>query len=119
MTNTFDALVVPGEEFAVILRELIDHQDKKRLDYLAGGDSRTSRQPNGGRKWVADMVGVEPRRVGLIMEQRFVTLRIVDEWLIKLGLQHLLDNGTLSVVPNPNMGIVNWIEWAEERGHCI
>jgi hypothetical protein len=107
--NQRDALVVPGEEFAAVLQELIDYHDS-----LREGVQWTKLGPNGGVRWVADQVGADSGRVRAVLHQKWVTLRVVDEWLTALGLTHVLP--ILTVLPNPNWSVLHWVEYMAERG---
>lgn len=104
--NGQDALVIPGAEFAAVLQEIIDYQDE-RFEARAMGSKA-------GVRWIADLVEADTRRVRDVMEQQWITLDVVDRWLTRLGMTHLLPH--LSVVPNPNWSVLHWVEYMSERG---
>lgn len=114
-----DPLVIAGEDFRAVLIPIIEEQDAIREDYVASGISLSNtNQPFGGTRWIAEQVGADNRRVKYVLQQKWVTYRIAERWLIDLGLSHLLSDGTLIAVPNPSWGQEKWIKYMETRG-CV
>lgn len=96
--NGMDPLVVRGEDFRRVIEPLIEED---------GGNARP----------LADLIGVDVRALlAVVYHREYINLEKADRWLTKLGLQHLLSNGTLTVVANPRWNQERWIKWMRERG---
>src|SRR5687768_13698205 len=96
--NGSDPLVISGEDFRKALQPIIDDD-------------------NGDLRPLARFLGKDPRNIHRkLYSQKWVTFNSADEILTKLGLQYLLDNGTISVVPNPRWSQEKWHDYMKERG---
>lgn len=63
---------------------------------------------------------VAKRKINAIQAQqyRFTALGVADRLLVVMNLEHLLDDGTIHVVPNPSMSLEHWLRRMAERG-CV
>lgn len=71
-----------------------------------------------GISWLAQTSGLSTRRIWSIVHQetRHTGLSIADKLLTAADLSHLLQDGTLEVIPNPRMSQEMWTERMQERG---
>jgi hypothetical protein len=71
-----------------------------------------------GLEVVADRLGTSTRRLWDIIEgrQKWVQLSVVDRWLTRMGLAHLLNDGTLSLVANPSWSQGQWVGYWNKCG---
>lgn len=69
-------------------------------------------------EYLASGSGVSRRKINAIQaqESRYTGLSIADRLLVAMNREHLLDDGTLHVVPNPGMGLEHWLKLMSERG---
>lgn len=139
IVNGSDALVVSCAELAGVLMPIVKQHDEEREDWLKSGSwgpegherSRgwssskdvwavhsMKEGPLGGVGYVAAVCGIPARQVWGVLkgDRKWVTLGVADTWLTALGLQHLLADGTVRVVPNPRWTAEHWSNYMTERG---
>lgn len=108
-TNGYaEPLVINCEQFANAIRPTIERLD----DEAAGGSgTRENWMALAGGTMVASLddptLGRRLRSI-LAGQMRYVSLRIAERLLINLGLEHYLQDGTLTVVPNPTWSRERW-----------
>jgi hypothetical protein len=116
----YDPLVVSCAEMRKVLLPTVEYHDQKHADWCAshGSSSGCAGAPIGGIYYIAQQVGVDPRRVREIFncKQKYMAIHIADEWLGKLGLEYERPN--LRPVANPLWSLENWMEWASLNGGC-
>lgn len=74
--------------------------------------------PEAGLGELSRWIGEDQRAIARLSEQKWMTLTKADSWLTKLGLSHLLSDGTITVVGNPRWSVVSWFNYMAERG-CL
>jgi hypothetical protein len=141
--NGSDPLVVSSVELLEALTPLMEQWDREHDNYVASGPwgSRLDKdRTRGGRAYaggadypertsnliprkgiprIAEASGLQDRAVKRILyEQKWITLYVIDKILNGLGLEHWINDGTLTIVPNPRWTQENWITYMKERG-CI
>jgi len=145
-SNGSDPLVVSSAQLLEALTPLIEQWDREYEDYTKSGSwgsregkdrTRAGRAYAGGNDYpkrgrnqhtlsprkgiprIAERSGLQDRAVKRILyEQKWVTVYVVDKILNGLGLEHWINDGTLTIVPNPHWTQEKWIAYMKERG-CI
>lgn len=107
--------VVLGVQLGKVMREWREEWDRKRDPY----EQETGRVM-GPIDWLKEMTGIHSRRLYGLMNDEFVTVGETQAELILLVMerQHLLSNGTIHVIPNPNWSLEKWTAYMEDQG-CI
>lgn len=132
-------MAILASDLAEVLRPIVEQHDREREEYLksglwpeesnkrfwtwgsdAGQVDRKDGTPLSGMAYIAENVGTEVSAVQKIMtgKQKWVTFQKADEWLSALSMEHLLNDGTLHIVPNPRWTAEHWQSYMEERG-CV
>jgi len=69
-------------------------------------------------EYLSSRSGIAKRKINAIQAEqyRFTGLGVADQLLVAMNLEHLLDDGTIHVVPNPRMSLEHWLMRMAERG---
>lgn len=68
--------------------------------------------------YLSEKTGIHQRRVSGICngEYEYVPLSQADALLTAAGLNHLLADGTIEVIPSPRWSLERWVDYMMERG---
>jgi hypothetical protein len=72
----------------------------------------------GAVAYIEEQSGVSTREVWKIVHQEYrtVSLPLADRVLVAIGLEHMIDTGEITVVPNPMWTNERYREYMRERG---
>lgn len=110
-----------GEAQVMLGRQLAKIMQIWRVEWEAARDYHIeSRKVMGPLDWLKEMTGIHIRRIHGLMnaEFDFVGESQAELLLIVMNMEHLLKDGTVMFIPNPNWSTEKWIAYMEEQG-CI
>lgn len=120
-------LVVTGADLYAALRPVIEQRDKDKKaaisGYEWGGAPGNGWFPSvsgspllGGNAWLATRSGIAIERITKIFRQATVSLAVADALLTAAGLEHKLQDGSVPVLPNPQMGPLKFAQKLAQAG---
>lgn len=118
-TQHNDPLVVRADELANALRPFVQDQDRRREECVhQGSANRTGNNSLSGNGLLAELSGIDVRRVWSIMscEYTYISLRIADQLLTAAGIEHALRDGTVQVIPSPRWSKKRYAAYMRAKG---
>ena len=112
--------VVDGDELREIINEWEAEWRKTRPSMGRGFNSPGYLISS---KFLEEITGMDESRISAVrrsdhQKRKWISAIMADRLLTAIGRQHLLDNGTLRVVPNPRLSLERYQAWLAERG-CV
>lgn len=111
-------LIVPADDLRQVLMPIFERRRHLYEEARLSARGRSDRPVIGATDAIASETGVPHRRLYEILftDKAFVTLDVADRLLTRLGLPHMLWDGSVRVLPNPQLSEKRLHERAQAAG---